>query len=379
MKIVLAPAPFKGTMTSKEVISALKSCLICFDKKAKLVSFPLADGGDGTLESYKTIEKHHFKIIRIETTGPFLNEKIKAQYLLTDRKTAIIESCQFFGLVKAGKRANPFLTTTYGLGEAIKDALNTGIRNFKIGLGGSSTNDLGSGMLQALGMRFLDKEQKSFIPTGGTLDQITSIDTTDFDSRIKESKFSILTDVTNPLLGTNGATYVFAKQKGACLEELPLLEKKTRHFNDLITKVIKKDISSKIGSGACGGLGACFLAFTPCELISGANDIISSNAFQKAVKGADFIITGEGHIDSQTLNGKAPYRLIQFAFSKKIPVLAIGGQIDADVMQELSNKGNISFLSLTTGSPLPIEELKKKAKDNLTAAFSDYLCHKRLY
>jgi len=372
MEFVLAPSNFKGTLSSIQVIEMLSKVINSFDKKASIISFPLADGGDGTLDSYKFLYKNNYQEIKIEASGPFYHKDIYSSYLIVNKKTAVIESCKFCGLALAGDKSNPSLTTTYGVGEAIIDALNKGIRDFKIGIGGSSTNDLGSGMACSLGVRFLNRNLESFLPTGGTLNEVTHIDISNLDKRIMESTFTILSDVENPLLGTNGATYVYALQKGASKKDLPVLEANMNHLNEVIKKDLHLDFSKEKGAGAAGGLGLAAKLYLKGTIKSGAVEILEESNFQNSISSDSLVITGEGHIDRQTLSGKTISRIARICKIKKVPLLAIGGIIDEEIKPSLIDLGVTDFLTTSTKKYPTFKELKENASKDLIYSFKSY-------
>lgn len=299
--------------------------------KARCVKIPMADGGEGTVQSL--VDATGGKIIKKQVTGP-MGEKTTASYgMLGDGITAVIEMAEASGLPLVPKnKRNPLLATTYGTGELIKDALNRGATTIIIGLGGSATVDGGAGMAQAIGVRFLSKGGKLIKkhPGGGMLDRISAIDTSSVDRRVKKTKFIIASDVTNPLCGENGAANVFGPQKGATPAMVKMLDRNLKHYAGVIKKQLKKDVLNKKGAGAAGGLGAGLLAFTNAKMKRGVDLVVEITGLKKHLKGADLVITGEGRVDFQTAFGKTPAGVAKAARTYKVPCIAIGGSLADD-------------------------------------------------
>lgn len=333
MKIVIAPDSFKGSLSSEEVGFWIKKGINEIIPNANVVCVPIADGGEGTLDAICKKDQ----IVSIKASSPNFS-KIDAEYgILGD--TAVIEMAKTAGLtilpenLRVAKNA-----TTLGVGESIMDAFNKGIRNFLITAGGSATNDGGAGLLSALGGKFFDENKREFIPTGKNLSEIKSIDTSGIDKELLSSKFTIATDVKNPLLGKYGATNVYAKQKGATEEDLILMEKGMQNYANVIKDACKKDVSIIEGSGAGGGVAVPLLAFFDGKITSGINAILDAINFSDIIKDADIIITGEGKIDRQSLFGKAISGVCDRAKEKNIPVYCFVGGV-GDKKEELLKMG----------------------------------------
>ncbi len=363
MKIIIITDSFKGTMSSRESNQIIFDTIRKKHKDIILSSYLLADGGEGTIDAFNQNESGYHKE-EITVTSPNRTRRIKSSYLLRNNE-CVIESAKSCGLILLKKgEADPFSTTSYGLGETIKDALNKGADKFIVGLGGSCVNDLGTGMLSGLGIRYLNAKGEAFLPSGGTLKDIVRIDESGIDSRVLSSRFTILTDVDNPLLGENGATYVYARQKGARLEDLPFFEENMRHLNALITAAKRRDYSKDKGMGAAGGLGEAFRAYFDSSIQKGADTILDKIDFNTLVKEADLVITGEGHIDKSTLFGKGVIAIAKYSKINKVAVLAIGGKIDFTQEETLKENGITYLLPLSNKSD-DIENLKKHAKEDL--------------
>ncbi len=335
MKIVVAPDSFKESLSAMEVAQAIEKGFRAVFPDAQIEKIPMADGGEGTVQSL--VDATGGKIITKEVTGP-LGEKVTAFFgVLGDGKTAVIEMAAASGLhlVPMEKR-NPLLTTTRGTGELILAALDEGVDHLIIGIGGSATNDGGSGMAQALGARLLDKDRNEIAPGGGSLDKLANIDISELDARLQNVKIEVACDVDNPLIGQDGASHVFGPQKGATPEMVEQLDQNLAHYATILARDLGKDVAHIPGAGAAGGLGAGLLAFLDAELKSGIDIVIAATDLEEKIKDADLVITGEGKIDSQTIHGKTPIGVAKAAKKFNIPVIAICGSIadDADVVHD---------------------------------------------
>lgn len=326
MKITLAFDSFKGSLTSQEVAEAFAAGLHACVPDCEIQKVAIADGGEGTTEAL--VEALNGMYAEVEVHNPIGNV-ITAQYGIIDNgATAIIEMAQASGLtLLAPNERNPLVTSTYGTGEMILHALNRGCRNFLIGIGGSATNDGGMGMLSALGYRFLDKQGNQLIGNGASLMEIASIDDTRLHPAIREARFTVACDVTNPLYGKNGAAYIFAPQKGADAIMVQLLDNGLRNYAQAIEQYNGCNIANLPGAGAAGGLGGGFKALLNARLVPGIKMILDAIKFDQIIAGSSLVVTGEGCIDNQTLMGKTPGGVLQAASQQGIPVAAIGGKV----------------------------------------------------
>lgn len=361
MKIVIATDSFKGSLNSIEVAECIEKGIKNVFKNTEVVKVPMADGGEGTVQSL--VYATNGKIINEIVTGP-LGEKIEAFYgVLGDNKTAVIEMSAASGLplVPPDKR-NPMVTTTYGTGELIRKALDRGCRDFIIGIGGSATNDGGAGMAQALGVKLLDVNNMEIGFGGGELINIDKIDISNIDKRIFDSKFTVACDVDNPLCGPNGASYIYGPQKGANDEMVRLLDVGLRHFSNIIKRDLNKNIENLKGAGAAGGLGGGLVAFLEAKLKPGIDIVIEKCNLSELVNDADFVITGEGKIDSQTINGKTPIGVAKVAKKKNIPVIVIAGCIDDDAF--IAHHYGIDAMFSIVNYPISIEDALNKEKSS---------------
>jgi len=357
MKIVVAPDSFKGSLTAIEVSDAIEQGIREIFPEAEIIKIPMADGGEGTVQCL--INAAGGEILREKVTDPLGGEVLAHYGILGDKKTAVIEMAEASGLtlVPENKR-NPLITTTYGTGQLIKAALNQGCRKMIIGIGGSATNDGGAGMVQALDVRLLDKQDKEIGFGGAELMNIHHIDISQMDQRISKLEILVASDVKNPLCGHSGATRIYGPQKGATEEMMVILEQALARFAHIINKALHKDVKDIPGAGAAGGLGAGLMAFLGAKLKPGIEIIIEAVKLEEAMKDADLVITGEGKIDSQTIYGKVPVGVAKIAKKYHVPVMAIGAIIDQDA--EIVHKYGIDFLVKVSDPPMSLTEYKSK-------------------
>lgn len=324
MKIVLAPDKFKGSLTGLEFCNVFEKGIKEILPEAEIEKLPLADGGDGTIEvvNYYLNGQTIFK----EVNNPFF-KPVKASYLYSkESQTAFIEMAEASGVkVLIPSELDVKNATTFGTGELIVDALENGAETIILGIGGSATNDCGIGMATALGYRFLDENNNEVIPVGKNLSRIISIDNSRMHPKLKDLKFKIACDVTNPLYGENGAAYVYAKQKGASDSEIEMLDKGLQSFSRVIDNHFEIKSQDVKGAGAAGGMGIASLCFLNGQLESGINLIKELAQFDKRIKGANWIITGEGQLDNQTLSGKTIKGVLESASKEKISVAVFCG------------------------------------------------------
>lgn len=357
MKIVISIDSLKGSLTSIEAANAIKKGILSVDNKSDVVIMPLADGGEGTVEALVQGMSGEEKVISV--TGP-INEKVNATYgILKKTNTAIIEMAQASGLpLVPAELRNPLNTTTYGVGEIIKEAIEKGCRNFIVGIGGSATNDCGVGMLQALGFEFYD-ENDNLVGLGGkVLNQIKRIKSDNKLKELDECNFKIACDVNNPLYGENGAAYIYGPQKGATEEIVKELDKGLKNFAEVVNKYLGKDIAHIEGAGAAGGLGFGFLGFLNSKLESGIKIILDEIKLEEVVKDADIVITGEGRLDNQTAMGKAPIGVAKLAKKHGAKVIAIAGCTTPDAVK-CNEEGIDAYFSIVNKA-MTIDEAMKK-------------------
>lgn len=330
MKFVLAPDSFKESMTAKQVADAMERGIKKIMPDADCVKVPMADGGEGTTQSLvdATGGDLHF----IDVMGP-LGKTVQAQIgILGDGRTAIIEMASASGLqLISAEDRNPLLTTTFGTGELILKALDMGVNHLLIGIGGSATNDGGAGMFQALGGKLLDKDGKELAKGGGALAELYRIDIEELDPRLKEVTVEVACDVNNPLTGLKGASHIFGPQKGATPDMVDQLDKNLVHYAGLIRTQLGLEVETVAGAGAAGGLGAGLMAFLSAKLIRGIDLVIEHTSLEASISGADYVLTGEGSIDSQTLYGKTPIGVSTLAKKYGVPTIVLAGTIGEGV------------------------------------------------
>jgi glycerate kinase len=330
MKIVIAPDSYKESLSAEEVANAIEKGFLHVFPDANIVKIPLADGGEGTVDSF--ISAVGGSRIYQRVTGPLGNSIDSFFGVLANQTTAVIEMAAASGLklIKSCDR-NPWLTTTYGTGELVKAALDLGIRHIIVGLGGSATNDGGMGMLQALGVKFLDLDGIELKQGGGELGKLARIDLSNCDKRLKDTRFHVMCDVNSPLCGPLGASYFFGPQKGATQELVESLDNNLAHYAEIVFRTTGIEVRDAQGAGAAGGLGAAFLGILKQDLLPGVDVIMESVGFDKILTDSTLVITGEGCIDAQTIHGKAPVGVARAAKRHGIPVVVIAGSIGTGV------------------------------------------------
>ena len=345
---ILAPDSFKESMTAEQACIAMQRGIQKAIPDAQFIHVPMADGGEGTVDALITARKG--RQVAIQVSGPFPHQKIDTYFgLIDDDKTAVIEMAMANGihLIEKSKR-NPLFTSTFGTGEMIKAALDHGATKIIIGLGGSVTNDAGAGMAQALGAKFLNQNGQAVEQGGGQLDQVYTIDLLDLDVRLKNTEILIASDVNNPLCGENGASHVFAPQKGARPEIVGILDRNLNYFADLIKQQLDIDVKHIAGAGAAGGLGFGLMVFAAAKIRSGVEMIIEETQLAEKIVYADYVFTGEGGIDFQTKFGKTPFGVAQVAKRLNKPVIACAGYIGEGI-EELYVEGFTAILGIVDG------------------------------
>lgn len=357
-KILIAVDSFKESLTSLQVARALEEGFNRVPVNIATRIVPMADGGEGTVQSLVDACSGHIRPLMVQDP---LGREVEAFYgILGDGKTAVIEMAAASGLphVKEDER-DPLITTTYGTGQLIRDALDQGCRSFLLGIGGSATNDAGVGMFQALGGRVLDEEGESLDFGGKELLRLSHIDWTDLDPRISESTFQVACDVENPLLGARGASHIYGPQKGASREDIEILEKALGHFAQLVEGDLQKRIRDVPGAGAAGGLGAGLIAFTGALLRPGIQIVMEMTGLKKELQDAHLVITGEGRLDEQTLEGKVPVGVAQLAKEFDLPVIAVVGTLFQDGLG-VYEAGIDAVFSIVEG-PMPLDRALAEA------------------
>ena len=361
MKIIVAIDSLKGSLTSLEAGAAAREGILSASPASEVKIFPLADGGEGTCRAI--INGLGGELKSVEVTDP-LGGKVLADFgEVAEKKLAVIEMANAAGLpLVPEKFRNPLNTTTYGVGELIKIAIDDGCRDFVIGIGGSATNDCGLGMLTALGYKFIGAE-KIF---GRDLEKISAIDDSNVLPELKDCKFRIACDVTNPLTGANGCSAVYGPQKGATPEIVQTMDGWIKNFGELSAKFLKLEKKSAAGDGAAGGLGFAFRSFLRGSLLPGVDLVLDALDIAKDLKSAHVVITGEGRLDSQTAQGKAPSGVAKLAkkLNPKILTVGVGGSV-ADISDDAGLDASFAILR----APMTLTDAMKKniAAENISA------------
>ncbi|MGI6466089.1 MAG: glycerate kinase [Sphaerochaetaceae bacterium] len=359
-KIIICPDSFKGSMSSTTVCSIIEKKAKYYFEEAEIVTLPIADGGEGTVDVLLTSvggEK-----VYATCSGPNF-ETIETYYGALDNKIAVIElaSCSGLTLIKGEK--DPSLTTTYGVGQLILDAAKKGFKEIIVALGGSATNDGGSGAASAVGIKFLNKEGKSFIPTGKTLREVKSIDFSDKNPLLDGIKVTTMCDVANPLLGENGASKVYSPQKGATPDMVELLEEGMRSYAEVVESSLKEEFKEIKGVGAAGGMGFGMVAFFNSTLEKGIDVVLDAYDFENHLKGASFVITGEGKFDNQSLEGKAVMGISRRSKEANVKVIAIVGDIGPNI-EEAYQQGLSAIFSINRVAQ-DFEKVAHRSKEDL--------------
>jgi glycerate kinase len=353
MKIVIAPDSFKDSLSAEAVATAIALGLAEVWPDATLVKCPMADGGEGTVESILAACEGELRSASVQ--GP-LGIQVDAHWgWLPHTHTAIIEMAEASGLqlVPLGQR-DACISSTFGTGELIRAAFDAGAQRIILAIGGSATNDAGAGALQALGVRLLDAQGQTLQPGGLALAQLARIDLSEMDPRLASVRFEIAADVNNPLCGPHGASAIFGPQKGASLEQVRQLDQALGHFAGICAQALGKDLRDEPGSGAAGGLGFAAKAFLGAQFRAGVEVVADLVGLEEAVRDADLVITGEGRFDAQTLRGKTPFGVARIARQQGVPVIVIAGTL-GEGYQQMYEHGVDAAFALASG-PMTLEQ-----------------------
>jgi glycerate 2-kinase len=331
VKIVIAPDSFKGSLSAPEVCEWVARALLDTIPAADVVSVPMADGGEGTLEAL--VKATLGRTVPIRVPGP-LREEVDSKYgVLGDGKTVVIELANIAGLPMVPEvQRDPFQTSTQGVGTALRMAMDAGYRDFIVGIGGSATNDGGMGFLHALGATFLDDTGRSVAPIGGELNRVRQVDMSGLDSRLRDCRIAVASDVENPLCGPRGASAVFGPQKGATPEQVRALDDGLHNFAGLVESHLHQSFQHQPGAGAAGGMGFALLA-TGASIQSGARLVADAALLSNHLTGADFVITGEGRTDEQTLYGKVPFVVAQLGRQCGVKSILLSGSLGHNLVR----------------------------------------------
>jgi glycerate kinase len=368
-RIILIPDSFKGTMSSQEICSVMEEQIHRYYPQVEVVSIPVADGGEGSVDSF--LAAVGGKKIFIPARGPFM-EDIQGFYGLIDGgSTAVIEMAACAGLPLVGDRLQVDKTTTYGVGQLLLDAAKRGCKKIIVGLGGSATNDFGAGAAAAAGVRFFDQEGKDFIPLGGTLSRIAKIDKTGLPGELVSAEIITMCDIDNPLYGPQGAAFVFGPQKGADAAMVEVLDRELREASLTVIRELGTDVSALPGAGAAGGMGGGMVAFFGSRLQMGIDTVLDTVNFDRLLPGTDLVFTGEGKIDSQSLRGKVVIGVARRAKKQGVPVIAIVGDIE-DPVNGVYDEGVRAIFS-TNRRAIPFREARPRSKSDLILTMDNLL------
>ncbi len=364
MKILVASGAFKQSLTAAEACKTIADGLKQSGLEAQIELLPIADGGNGTLDAFLATGG---KRIGLEVLDPLLRPVLAEYGLVEGGKTAVIEMALASGLeLLQPSELNPLIASTYGTGQLMADALDRGVTRIILGLGGSATVDGGMGCLNALGVRLLNESGEQIGPGGGGLADIASIDDTTLDPRWQEVSIVIASDVENPTLGEKGAARIFGPQKGADCELVEVLERNLSHCFTVIKEQLGPDLRQVRGGGAAGAFAAGLMAFLSCELVSGIELVLSHNRFAERLADSALVITGEGQMDSQTIDGKGPIGLAQLAREHGVPTIALVGGLNID--DSLLHDAGIMAAFSIVDKPMSLADALEDAEDLLRRA-----------
>lgn len=368
-KIVLIPDSFKGTMSSAEICSILEERIRRYYPGAEILSIPVADGGEGSVDSF--LAAAGGEKITIPAKGPFMEDRTGFYGLIDNGATAVIEMAACAGLPLVGGRLRPDQTTTYGVGQLMLDAARRGCKKIIVGLGGSATNDFGAGAAAAAGIRFLDGEGKTFVPVGGTLSRIVAIDAGAVPGELRSAEIITMCDIDNPLCGPAGAAYVFGPQKGADPAMVEMLDGQLKAAADTVKRELGVDVAALPGAGAAGGMGGGMAAFFGSRLQMGIETVLDTVHFDQLAAGADLIFTGEGKIDAQSLRGKVVIGVARRAKKRGIPVIALVGDI-GDHIEGVYDEGVAAVFSINRRA-IPFGEARLRCREDLGLTLDNLL------
>ena len=368
MKVVIAPQSFKGSISALDAAKAMEEGVLRIVSDAETVLVPVADGGDGTLETL--VEATGGDIRSVTVTGP-IGKAVTAEWgALGDGQTAVIEMARTSGLaLLSPTEREPLRATTYGLGEVIREAFDAGFRSFIVGIGGSATNDGGAGMAQALGVRLLDETGENLPLGGAALADLRRIDISGLDKRAIGARFSVACDVSNPLTGPEGASAVYGPQKGATPDLVEQLDAALKNFARVVERDIGTSIDTVPGSGAAGGLGGGMMAFLEGSLRAGIDIVLDHVGLDEKLEGADLVITGEGQLDFQTVYNKAPVGVAWRAKQRNIPVIAICGSLGKG-FEDVHAEG-INAVASIICAPMTLDEASVRSGELIADAVAE--------
>ncbi|MBF6626411.1 glycerate kinase [Aerococcaceae bacterium zg-BR9] len=364
-KIVIASDSFKGSASSKEIGEYIAEGIRCVRPEYNTEIYSIADGGEGTVDAILDVIKGEY--VSLEVQGP-LGKPVQAHYALVDEgKTAIIEMAEASGITLVDKNElNIMRASTYGTGQLIKDAIERGVSKIYIGIGGSATNDGGLGMAQALGFEFFDSKENKLSDGAVNLEKIVEIQSKNALPGLETVETIIISDVTNPLCGPNGASEIYGPQKGASVEQIKQLDRALSHYADVLEKEFGKKVKHLEGAGAAGGLGAGLMVYLNAKASRGIDTILNLIKIEEAISNADLVITGEGSLDGQSINGKAPVGIAKIAQKYGVPTIAIVGSKSRDI--DAVYAAGISGVFDIINQPMSLEDAIHNTPQLVTAA-----------
>lgn len=372
-KVILIPDSFKGTMSSSEICQIMRSVILEHYPDCEVVSIPVADGGEGSVDAF--LDAVGGKKVYKEVTGPYPGEKVQGYYGILPDNVAVIEMAAAAALPMVGERKNPAKTTTYGVGELMIDAARKGVRKIILGLGGSATNDAACGLASACGISFYNAKGEKFTPLGESMDEVVRIDTSTMDEELKKIEIVTMCDIDNPFYGPEGAPAIYGPQKGADEEMVKVLDQKMRVLSEVMKRDCGVDVQSLPGSGAAGGMGGGMAAYFKSKLQMGIETVLETVHFDDLLEGTDFVYTGEGKIDGQSLRGKVVIGVARKAKAKGVKVIAIVGDIGDDI--ENAYKEGVTGIFSTNRVAVPYKEARPRAKSDLRLTLDNLLRYQK--
>jgi len=368
-KTIIISDSFKGSLSSKEISKIFTEKCNQYFPDATVISVPIADGGEGTVEAFASFIEGHYETISVKN---LYLEDMEVKYYMSNDNVAFIEVASCAGLPLATNR-NPSITSTFGVGEQIKDAIEKGAKKVILGLGGSATNDAGCGAASALGIKFFEKNRTEFIPTGNTLKNIAYIDINGAKELLKDVEIVAMCDIYNPMHGKQGAAYIYAKQKGADEKMIEELDENLAYLDEFLSTKLHRNVGQIKGSGAAGAFGAGAIAFMHARLKSGIETLLEAVKFDELLDGCDFVFTGEGKVDNQSFYGKAISGIAKHAKENNVPVIVITGSVTDNAESFIDKNLGITCMFTTTRMPLEFSKVKEKAKDFYSVTISNIL------
>ncbi len=368
-KVILIPDSFKGTMSSAEICKIMGDKIHEYYPECEVVSIPVADGGEGSVDAF--LDAVGGEKIYKDVTGPYFGESVKGYYGILPGNIAVLEMAAAAALPMVGDRKDPSKTTTYGVGELLLDAAKRGVGKIILGLGGSATNDAACGLASAVGISFFDEDGNKFIPVGGTLDKIARIDVSTLDESLKKIPITTMCDIDNPFYGPEGAAAIYGPQKGADPEMVKVLDEKMKKYSEVIKRDLGVDVQSIPGSGAAGGMGGGMAAYFKSKLQMGIETVLETVHFEELLSGTDYVFTGEGKIDGQSLRGKVVIGVAREAKKKDVKVIAVVGDI-GDNIENAYTEGVSAIFSINRVA-LPYKEQRPRAKSDMALTIDNLM------